>query len=75
MKIENRKYVTFNDLLEYDNSDLHVTYVISGRPKHKKLESPEEVLSFISENIYELDYLSINDVTIDINKLIEKYSR
>ena len=69
------KTVTFNDLLK-ENDNFNITYAKKGcTPKKTTLETPEEVLSFISENIYDINLLSINDVIIDLDKIIEKYTR
>ena len=73
--MEKTKTVTFKDLLK-ENNTFNIAYAIkNGLPKHKTLDEPQEVLFFISKNIYEMNYLSINDVVLDIDKIIEKYSR
>lgn len=72
MEIENIKTITFKDLL-YNSKSFDITYVINHRSKYITLDTANEVVSFINENVYDIEYLSINDVSIDIDKLIEKY--
>jgi len=69
------KTVTFKDLLK-DNDSFNITYAKKGTtPKQLKVDKVEDVLSFISDNIYEINLLSINEVILDIDKIIEKYSK
>jgi len=75
MKIENTKTVTFKDLQGDNTNSFNLTYAENGKAKYITLDTPDEVLSFINENVYDIDYLSINEVSIDIDKLIEKYSK
>ncbi len=67
------KTITFKELLKGD-TEFNITYAKKGgTPKKTTLKKPEEVLSFISENIYEINLLSINDIILDIDKIIEKF--
>jgi len=75
MEIEKTKTVTFKDLLRGNESFTIIYANKNGIAKHTKIDTPKEVLSFISENIYEIKFLSINDIVLDIDKIIEKYSR
>jgi len=73
--MEKTKTITFKELLKESDS-FNIAYANkNGLPKYTTLNKPEEVLSFISNNIYEIVYLSINDIVLDIDKIIEKYSR
>ena len=75
IKTTKKKTITFDELLE-DNDKFYITYARPGcTPKHTTLEKPEDVLSFISNNIYEMNLIAINDFILDIDKIIEKYSK
>lgn len=74
LKME-KKTITFKELLK-DNDRFYITYnKKGGTPKHKIYDNPQDVLSFISENIYDVNLISINDVILDIDKIIKKYSK
>ena len=65
--------MTFEKLLiGYDR--YNVTYAKKGGiSKYISFEKVEEVIQFINKNIYDINLLCINDVMLDINKIIEKY--
>lgn len=69
------KTITLKELLK-ESDKFYVTYATNnGIAKRTVLINPEDVLEFLNKNIYEMKMLAINDVMIDIEKLIEKYSR
>ena len=50
----------------------HLVYAKKcGSPKNKFFEKRIEVIEFFAYNLNNIDFLSINDVIIDINKLVE----
>lgn len=50
----------------------HLVYAKKcGSPKNKFFEKRIDVIEFFSHNLNNIDFLSINDVIIDINRLVE----
>ena len=65
--------MTLTELLQ-EFEDYNITYAeIGGMPKNFIVQSAEEVVTFISENIFDINLLLINDINIDVNRIIEKY--
>lgn len=59
------------DLNIYD--DYNLVYAKNmGIPKRTKLKTKKEVIKFLLNNIVDIDFISINDVTIDKERLIKE---
>ena len=53
------------------NDGFNLIYAkIGGKPKNDFFENRKELVNFLTYNIDEIDFMSINDVFIDKNKLI-----
>lgn len=69
------KTITLKELL-IDSDDIYVTYTKKGRtPVMETFKEPEQVIEFIKDNIYDVDMLVVNEYVLDIDKIIEKYSK
>lgn len=53
------------------NDGFNLVYAKSGgRPKNIFLEKRRGVVEFLLENLNDIDFISINDINIDKNKLV-----
>ena len=56
-----------------ENDGFHLVYAkTGGRPKNIFLETRKEVTEFLINNLNEIDFICINDVIIDKNKLVNE---
>ena len=54
-----------------DNDGFNLIYAkIGGSPKNIFLQKRRDIISFFLENLNNIDFISINDVIIDKNELI-----
>ncbi len=75
--MEKTNTITLNELLK-QHKDYNISYNeidVINPPKNITVKTPEEVIRFINENIYTIDLLVINDVTLDIDKIIVKFNK
>jgi len=67
--------ITLDGLLE-SHTEYNILYAKIGKtPQYKKLQTTEEVIIFINENIFTINLLIINDKSLDINMIIKKFNK